>query len=168
MDNQQENLTLLEELLVREFRLCQSIFLFLKEERALLLNEDFRHLNKLIEKTEFQLDEMNKIVGKCRMVVTQLSKNIGLQTQSPRLTDILNELEDDIRDRLRHLYEGIITLVRNIRNLIQLNKSFVIKGSERVDILQTNILDLFQIIINRGLEKSHNIDETSIASANNL
>jgi len=163
MDIQQENLTLLEELLVREFRSCQSIFLFLKEERILLLNEDFSHLNKFIAKIEYQLDEMNKIGEKCRMVVVHLAINIGLQTQSPRLTDILNELEDDIRDRLRHLYEGIITLVRNIRNLIQLNQSLVIKGSKRVDILQTNILDLFQIIINRDLQQTQNIDETSIA-----
>ena len=56
MENLQEHLTTLENVLVREFRACQTLHSLTKEERLVLSSDDISGLLNLVEQKEAVLD----------------------------------------------------------------------------------------------------------------
>ena len=148
MENLQEHLTTLENVLVREFRACQTLHSLTKEERLVLSSGDISGLLNLVEQKEAVLDEMSQLEDKRRMVVPELAEIVGLQTQSPNLSDVLKELDNDLSDRLARLREGITALLGGIRNLTFGNRALATAGLERVDAVQAFLLDLLQPLAN--------------------
>lgn len=148
MEKLQEHLTILENVLVKEFRACQALHELTKEERLVLTSKDISGLLTLVEHKEAVLDEMSQLEDRRRMVVPQLAEIVGLQSQSPTLADVLIEIDNEYSDRLERLREGIVVLSGGIRNITCSNRTLAIAGLERVDAVQSFLLDLFQPLAN--------------------
>jgi flagellar biosynthesis/type III secretory pathway chaperone len=144
MDNLQEHLTILKDVLVKEFRACQALHELSKKERLVLTSKDTCDLLILIEHKEAVLDEMRQLENKRRKVISHLSQGIGLQTKSPTLTEVLDEIDNEYCDRLKRLHEGIVALSSSIRNITYSNRAQAKEGLERVETVKSFLFDLFQ------------------------
>lgn len=148
MDILLENLTILEDLLVREFRACQALHELTKEERLILTGQDICGLLTLVEHKEAVLDELSQLGDRRRMVLPQLAKIVGLPPQASSLVDVLDAIDNEYCDRLKRLHEGIIALLGGIRNITYSNRALAIAGLERVDAVQSFLIDLFHPLAN--------------------
>lgn len=148
MDNIQEHLTILKDVLVKEFRAIQELHEITKEERLVLTSKDICGLLILVENKEAVLDEMSQLNDRRRLVVRQLAELVGLKTQSPTLVNVLDEIDNEYCDRLKRLHEGIVALSGGIRNITFSNRALAKEGLVRVDAVQSFLLDLFQPIAN--------------------
>ena len=150
MDHILEHLTILEDILVREFRACQALHDLTKEERLVLTGQDICGLLTLVEHKEAVLDELSQLGDRRRIVVPQLAEIVGLQPHASTLANVLDAIDNDYCDRLERLHEGIIALLGGIRNITYSNRALAIAGLERVDAVQSFLLDLFQPLANQS------------------
>jgi flagellar biosynthesis/type III secretory pathway chaperone len=148
MDNLQEHLTILKDVLVKEFRACQVLHELTKEERLVLTSKDFCELMIIVEQKEAILDEMNQLETSRRKVISDLSKGIGLLINSPTLAEVLDEIDNEYCDRLKRLHEGIVALSSSIRNITYSNRAQAEEGLERVETVKSFFFDIFQPIAN--------------------
>jgi flagellar biosynthesis/type III secretory pathway chaperone len=147
----------LEDLLVQEFRTCQSIHSLTKEERQALSKQDIQSLVTIVEQKEVMLDELGQIEDRRRMVVQNLSQVIGIKTASPTIAEISKRLSDDIGGRISRLREGISAIAEEIKIMSSGNRALAVIALERIDALQTILLESFQpsIVYNRPGVKSN-------------
>ncbi|MGB9586293.1 MAG: flagellar protein FlgN [Anaerolineales bacterium] len=134
----------LEDLLVQEFRTCQTIHQLTKDERVAISKNDINSLTSIVEQKEVMLDELGQIEDRRRMVVQNLGNEIGLPNPSPSILDISKHLANDIGNRLNRLREGISALADEIKILSNGNRSLAMIALERIDALQSLILDTIQ------------------------
>jgi flagellar biosynthesis/type III secretory pathway chaperone len=137
-------ITTLEDLLVREFRVCQSIFTITKDERLSLSKNDVATLSTLTEQKEALLDELGQIEDQRRMVAQELSNPLGINSPSPTIADISAVLNSEVGSRISRLREGILALAEKTRNLTGGNHALAISALERTDALQTFLLDILK------------------------
>jgi flagellar biosynthesis/type III secretory pathway chaperone len=134
----------LEDLLVNEFRTCQTIQHLTNEERQALARYDIPSLALLVEQKEAMLDELGQIEDKRRMVVQNLSQVFGIESSSPSIAEIATRLHLDTGNRINRLREGIMALAEDIRVLTSGNHTLVMTALDRVDAMQTFFLDTFK------------------------
>jgi hypothetical protein len=162
----------LEDLLVKEFRLCQALHALTQEERQALSLQDVPAVSRLIEHKEALLDEMAQLEDQRRGVAQELGGQLGLAVKSstetwplstdgrPRTdTPSIAELAGAMRavrlpshtgglypaaERLLTLREGIVALAGQIQELTSGNRALAVSALERVDALQTFLLDLYK------------------------
>jgi flagellar biosynthesis/type III secretory pathway chaperone len=146
MGNLQEHLTTLEDILVREFRACQTLHTLTKEEQVSLSSGDMHKILTLVEYKESILDDINQLEEKLRKTVSQLAKLVKLPAESATLAEVLATLNNDASERLERLREGILSLLGVVRNLTFGNQAFATGGLERLDAVQAYLLNLFQSI----------------------
>ena len=158
MSDLQEYLSTLEDILVREFRICQTLYTITKEEQKSLSNGDIHELASLIEQKESILDQMNQMEENLRVTISKLAQIIDLPARTTSLAEILLALDDEFSERLQRLREGIMALLRVIRNLTYGNQAVAKNGIKRIDAVQAFLLDLFQLFIDYdqvGRSESH-------------
>jgi flagellar biosynthesis/type III secretory pathway chaperone len=134
----------LEDLLVQEFRTCQSIHELTKEERQALSRQDIQSLSNIVEQKEVLLDELGQIEDRRRMIMQNLGDMIGLKTVSPTIADISKRLTTDAGGRISRLKDGISALAEEIKIMSSGNRALAIIALERIDALQTILLDTFR------------------------
>lgn len=134
----------LEDLLVREFRACQSLHQLTKGEREALSKNDLPSLEVILEQKEVVLDELGQIEDRRRMITQKLGDQVGLQHTNPTITAICQRLNHEIGQRIRHLKEGISALAEEIKVLTSGNHALALVALERVDALQTILIDTFR------------------------
>jgi flagellar biosynthesis/type III secretory pathway chaperone len=143
VDRMQEQLTTLEDLLVRQFRACQSLHMLTKEERLALSSSGAADaLLGLVEQKEALLDELGKLEDRRRMLVQEVSGLLGLQAAPLSLADVLAALPEDISGRLGRLREGILALLGGVRDLTHGNRALAETALERADAVQAFLLNL--------------------------
>jgi flagellar biosynthesis/type III secretory pathway chaperone len=140
----QEQLTTLEDLLVKEFRACQALQALTKDERQALASGHIEELTRLVERKEAQLDEMGDLENKRRALVQELNRSCNLQPDSATLADLLGALPPDPAGRLGRLAEGILTLLVDVRDMTHGNRAIASTALERADAIQTFLLGLYQ------------------------
>lgn len=158
MSDLQEHLSTLEDILVREFRICQTLYSITKEEQQFLSHGDIHELASLIDQKESILDHMNHLEENLRVTISELAQIIDLPAQTTSLAEIILALDDEFSERLQRLREGIMALLGVIRNLTYGNQAVAINGIKRIDAVQAFLLDLFQLFIDYdqlGKSKSH-------------
>jgi len=146
MSSLQENLTTLEDILVREFRACQTLHIITKDEQKLLSNGDIHKLLTLVERKESVLDNLSQLEEKLRIIVLDLATIVNLHPQSASLGEVLSVINNDFSERLERLREGILALLGVIRNLTYGNQAIATAGLERLDGVQAFLLDLYQSV----------------------
>lgn len=153
--------TTLEDLLVQEFRACQSLHQLTKEERQALSKNDLPGLEIILEQKEVVLDELGQIEDRRRMVTQNLGDQVGLRYTNPTITAICQTLDNEMGRRIRHLKEGISALAEEIKVMTSGNHALAMIALERVDALQTILIDSFRpsITYDRpGAKTSTNFD----------
>jgi hypothetical protein len=139
-----DQLAVLEDLLVREFRACQALHELTKDERRLLATGHVEDLMKLVERKEAQLGEMSDLEGRRQALVDDLNRSCGLQSGSATLADLLRVLPPDSAGRLGRLGEGILTLLVDVRDMTHGNRAIATTAIERADAIQAFLLSIYQ------------------------
>ncbi|GAB4475384.1 MAG: hypothetical protein Kow0088_12180 [Anaerolineales bacterium] len=134
----------LEDLLVQEFRACQSLHQLTKEERQALSKNDLPSLEVILEQKEVVLDELGQIEDRRRMVTQKLGDQVGLHHANPTITAICQKLNNEIGQRIKHLKDGISALAEEVKVLTSGNHALAMIALERVDALQTILIDSFR------------------------
>jgi hypothetical protein len=134
----------LEDLLVREFRACQALCTFTKEERTALTLDDVDQLAELVEKKEALLDEIGLVEESRRTVVQELAAEAGAPDHSGTLADLLPVLDPTVAGRLGRLREGILAISGEVRDLTSGNLALTTTAIDRIDAVQSFLLSLCQ------------------------
>jgi flagellar biosynthesis/type III secretory pathway chaperone len=136
--------TSLEDILVKEFRICQSLQSITKDERLALTKNDVPALSTLVEQKEALLDDLTQIEDHRRMLSQNLGEVFGIQATSPTLTEISSSLNADTGGRINHLRDGILAIAEEIKVLTSGNRALAMAAMDRVDAVQTFLLDIFR------------------------
>lgn len=107
----------LEDVLVQEFRLVQSLIDITREERNFLPTTNAEDLMVLVEKKEILLDSMSLLEERRRTLLADISREMGIPSGSSTLSDVLPWLDTPTAGRLNRLSEGIAMLVGQAREL---------------------------------------------------
>jgi flagellar biosynthesis/type III secretory pathway chaperone len=142
MDNTPKVITTLEDLLVNEFRACQSILSLTRDERQVLTRNEFATLPAVVEQKEALLDELSQIEDQRRMVAHELAQKLGIVSTSPTIAEIATALPPEDGRRINRLREGIVALSGEIHELTSGNRALAVSALERVDAVQTFLMDL--------------------------
>jgi flagellar biosynthesis/type III secretory pathway chaperone len=134
----------LEAFLVQEFRTCQSLAGYTKNERQALLSNDVDALLSIVEQKETSLDELYNLENQRRELMGEIASEAGLQLPDPAYTDIFPYLEVELAERIRRIQEGMLVLLNNIGKLNFGNNALALSALERVDAVQAFILKLYQ------------------------
>jgi flagellar biosynthesis/type III secretory pathway chaperone len=146
-----ETLTMLaglEDLLVQEFRASQAVLALTREERQALIRSDAAAVAKIAEEKEALLDELAGTGEQRRTVVQSLAGRLNLADPSPGIAGLSAALPAGAGDRLNRLREGILALSGEIQELTSGNRALAVAALERVDAVQTFILELCKPALN--------------------
>lgn len=144
MDGVPEYLTALEDLLVKEFRTCQSLHTLTREERQAVSGGDVDALLCLVEQKEALLDELGNLEDQRRALTQDLAQGVGLKKTSPSWIDVLRQVEPGVSGRLANLQEGILAMLASVRDLTHGNRALAASAMERADAVQAFLLNLYQ------------------------
>jgi flagellar biosynthesis/type III secretory pathway chaperone len=120
--------------LVKEFRLLQALVEITREEREILPKNDMTNTMRLVEEKEAMLDQLVLLEDTRRMRSQELAQALNIQSESSSLKQILPHMEKEDSERLGRLSEGIISLVRQLRDLNLGNRAL---AASMVDWLQS-------------------------------
>ena len=144
MDRMEELLTMLEDLLVKEFRACQLLHALTRDERQALSSAAVDDLSAMVEQKEALLDELGGLEDRRRMLTQELGGLLGLPEPSLSLADVLAALPGEVPGRLVRLQEGILSLLAGVRDLTHGNRALAVSALERADAIQSFLLNLCQ------------------------
>jgi len=137
-------LTVLEDLLVQEFRLIQNLISITREERTYLPAGDTNDLMNLVEKKEAVLDQLSLLEEKRRTIVQECSRELGIQTQSSSLGEILPWLDPSTAARMNRLSEGIAMLVGQARDLNYGNRAMATTALDWIESAKAFLFGFYQ------------------------
>ena len=138
----------LEDLLVQEFRACQTLLSLTKDERLALARSDVEALSALVEQKESMLDELAQIEDHRRMVVQEIARRLPLPAPNPAVAELAAVLEPELGGRIDRLRNGINTLSSEIRELSSGNRALAASALERTDAVQSLLLDILRPSLN--------------------
>ncbi len=144
MDLMQDNISNLEDVLVKEFRAFQNLKNLIDEERNALYEGSVDQIMNIVEQKEAILDELEHLEEKRREILPELVEILGIPNKEPALSDLLRRLDTENAGRLNRLREGILALATNIRDLTHGNRALAISALQRADALQAFLLRLFE------------------------
>ena len=140
---QRELVNSIESLLVEGFRKLQSLVAITKEERTAFLNDQVTALEDLVDKKEVLLDDLNQIEINRQTLVEALADDLGLTQEGITLAKVLPALETTAATRLQRLSTGVLALAEEARALTSGNHALAVAGLDRVDAMQTFLLNFF-------------------------
>ncbi len=149
MENADSLVSTLEELLVQEFRICQNLHALTQSERQLLSKNDVQALSLAVEHKEALLDELGQVEDHRRMITQDLALFLGMNTEPATIAALAKTLQaktlhSNAAGRMARLREGILALSSDIHNLTRGNHTLAMIALERVDAVQSFLLDLYR------------------------
>jgi flagellar biosynthesis/type III secretory pathway chaperone len=144
MRKTEEKLIQLEETLVTEFRLLQSLLEVTQKESTALLKGSQSILMPIVEDKEAILDQLG-VLEETRQKVTQsLGSDLGISAQPTTIKALLPHIEEERAQRMRRLCEGILALSEQQRGL-NLNVSTMAQSwIEMIHSTQAYLLSFYQ------------------------
>jgi flagellar biosynthesis/type III secretory pathway chaperone len=113
----QDLLTSLENVLVQEFRILQTLITTTKQERILLNKKDPDAIMMIVEEKEGLLDQFGLLEEKRRMFITSIASELNIKLQHVTIYELCTGLDSVESDRLMHLNDGISMLVQQVKEL---------------------------------------------------
>lgn len=139
-----KTISALEDALVREFHIFQTLVELSRQELDALTKRDTNTLTVLVEKKEALLDELNELEETRRMVTEDLAYLVGIKKPVSTVSDLFPFLERIISERFKRIQEGIVALGREIRNLNRTNLALAKTALEWADATQAFLLSIHQ------------------------
>jgi flagellar biosynthesis/type III secretory pathway chaperone len=124
----------LEGVLVKEFRMLQALVEITREEREILPKNDVTNTMRLVEEKEALLDQLVLLEDTRRMRIQELAQALSIQSDNSSLKQLLPHIDPEDAERLERLSDGIISLVRQVRDLNLGNRAL---AASMVDWLQS-------------------------------
>ncbi len=140
----QKTVATLEDTLVNEFRIFQSLVDLSRQELDSLTKRDTKTLAGLVEKKEALLDELNQFEDTRQLATEDLAYISGLKTPNPTVSDIIPFLDRVTAERVKRIQGGIVALGREIRSLNRSNIALAKTALEWADATQAYLLSLYQ------------------------
>jgi hypothetical protein len=135
-----DSLQILESLLVKEFRACQTIYSLTRAERQALANSDISRLFELAREKEMVLDRVS-VLETTRMKhlrsLDQRYKNNTPDQEAQILAALLARVRPEDAERLRMLQQGILTLTAQVQDLTRGNHALAAYALEHAEELRT-------------------------------
>jgi len=138
----------LEELLVQEFRACQTLLDLTRNERQALARNDVDTLTSLVEQKESKLDELAQIEDRRRVAIQTIAQRLSLPSPNPAVSELAAFLDPESGRRIERLRDGISTLSGEIRELSSGNRALAASALERTDAVQSLLLDILRPTLN--------------------
>lgn len=138
----------LEDLLVQEFRACQTLLNLTKDERQALARNDIQGVATLVDQKEAWLDELAQIEEQRRTIVQEIAGMLPLKTSMPTISDLVAALEPSAGNRINRLKDGISALSNEIRELTSGNRALAASALERTNAVQSLLVDIIRPSIN--------------------
>jgi len=113
----QELLNSLENVLVQEFRILQSLITATKQERILLNKKDPDAIMMIVEEKEGLLDQFGLLEEKRRMFITSIATELNIKLKYVSLNELYPGLGTNESDQLQRINDGISMLVQQSRDL---------------------------------------------------
>lgn len=133
----------LENLLVEEYQACQALYEITRQERQALSANHVEELERLVEKKEGLLDEINRLEESRRAAVQQAELTLGLKDESA-LALWIGEREPEAAGRIQRLREGILAVMSQARELSHGSGVLAAAALERSARVQEFLLSLYQ------------------------
>jgi flagellar biosynthesis/type III secretory pathway chaperone len=140
----EEHLSILEDTLVCEFRLLQSLVDVTQRESSALLKGSHSVLMPILEDKETILDQIGVQEAAREKVVQQLGALMGVDSSHVTVKALLPYLEKEQAERLRRLCDGIVVLSEQQRGL---NLNVTTLAQSWIDMIhstQAYLLSFFQ------------------------
>jgi flagellar biosynthesis/type III secretory pathway chaperone len=106
----EEQLAQLEDTLVSEFRLLQSLVQITQKESSALLKGNHSILMPILEDKETLLDQINAMEDAREKISSALGDAFGIQSKSPTIRSLLPYVEKEQANRVQRLCDGIVAL----------------------------------------------------------
>jgi hypothetical protein len=87
---------------------------------------------------------LGQVEDQRRMLAQDLAREMGIAAASPTIAEIATALSPEEGGRINRLREGILALSGEIRELTGGNCALAVAALERVDAVQTFLLDLYR------------------------
>ena len=143
MCSEDDYLLEIEGVLVNEFRICQSLFECMKDERKALSAADIESLYFLVEKREDILEELEQFETRREKLVNDFASQLHFRLANPRLSDCLASLSKPPLERIGRLCEGIVALQDSLYNLGEWNHALANAMLRRDESAQALLLNLY-------------------------
>jgi flagellar biosynthesis/type III secretory pathway chaperone len=132
----------LEASLVKVFRLCQSLFTLVKEERQILVEGRANELEPISIQKQKILDEMENAEATRLKISDQIARLSGQTGQFESLSDLLGAVDFLRKDEVRRLQQGILTLQTDIRELNNGNYALATLNLQHLEAVQGFLVNL--------------------------
>ena len=133
----------LEDALVNEFRIFQSLVELSKKELNALTKHDIQVVLDLVEHKETLLDELGRTEDVRRIVTEDLAEHAGLAIAFPTVSEVVPLLGKPISERLTRIQEGILALGSEIKSLNRSNLALAQAALDWADTTQAFLLSLY-------------------------
>jgi len=139
-----EKLIQLEETLVSEFRLLQSLLEVTQKESSALLKGSHSILMPIVEDKEAILDQLGNLEETRDKISQSLAADFGVSTQPATIQSLLPHVDSERAQRMRRLCDGILALSEQQRGL-NLNVSTMAQSwIEMIHSTQAYLLSFYQ------------------------
>ncbi len=139
-----EKLIQLEETLVSEFRLLQSLLEVTQKESSALLKGSHSILMPIVEDKEAILDQLGNLEDTRATVSQSLAVDFGVNAQPATIQSLLPYVDGERAQRMRRLCDGILALSEQQRGL-NLNVSTMAQSwIEMIHSTQAYLLSFYQ------------------------
>jgi flagellar biosynthesis/type III secretory pathway chaperone len=139
MRNTEEQINLLEDILVSEFRLLQNLVAVTQEESATILKGSLSILASIVEDKEVIIDQIASLEDNRQKTLHQLAQSLGARAQPLSVQSMLPYFEKDQSERVHRLLDGISAL-SDQEHVMNLNVSTLAKT--RIDLIHSTRLNL--------------------------
>ena len=113
--------TVLESLLVEEFRTVQKLKRLKLSESQALSDFDMHTVNELSEEIESTVDDVQQLQNQRQVVEIKIATDVNDDSESPTTHDIAPSRHSELNDRILRLQEGIRALNDEIRQISNRN-----------------------------------------------
>jgi flagellar biosynthesis/type III secretory pathway chaperone len=132
----------LETSLVKVFRLCQSLFVLVKDERQILVEGRANDLEGVSVQKQKILEEMENADQTRQKITGQIARICGLSQPIETLSDLLSNLEFERKEEIRRLQQGILTLQTDIRELNNGNYALATLNLQHLESVQGFLVNM--------------------------
>lgn len=109
--------TVLESLLVEEFRTVQKLHRLKLSESQALSDYDIHTVKELSENIEITTDNVQQLQNQRQVIENKIATELNDNSESPTAQNISRSLQSELYDRILRLQEGIRALNAEIRQI---------------------------------------------------
>jgi flagellar biosynthesis/type III secretory pathway chaperone len=144
MRKTEERLAQLEETLVSEFRLLQSLLEVTQKESSALLKGSQSILMPIVEDKEAILDQLATLEETRQIVTQELGSDFGINEKQVTVKSLLPHLQEERAQRIRRLCDGIQALSEQQRGLNLSVSTMAQSWIEMIHSTQAYLLSFYQ------------------------